>query len=337
MAAQSLLANESAYRIVRGVLDGALVLLWLVSLAAFVLRPSLHRYSLYARFASAAGAAILGFALAYGAAASWFGTGYVFFASFAVTGVVIARVSRVGRWVAELGAALFLGVLGVYARGVEAAFPRWSTSWFPVPVGGGRTGRGEDTAGRRDFPAGPKEPKRGTGRAGLPGSPHRLYNRRYGFEGLRKSISFVRRYGGELHILVLDIDHFKRVNDELGHPVGDTILTGLAQILMGTLRDSDIAARIGGEEFLVVLPRGRPEHAQSVANRIRDTMARTSFESVPWRVTVSVGVTSLREDDTAESMFSRRTAFYTIPSGTGGTGSPAPSRDRQSARASRAA
>jgi len=310
LASQNIFVNESQYRLVRGVLDGLLVLLWLISLIVFILRPLLNRYSAYARFASSAGIVVLAFAFAYGAVASWFGTGHAYFAAFVVSGFVIARIPRRVCWVYEGSIALALSLIGFYARGAESF--RSDLVYILVPLALSEAAgqaveriRFEGEISLRDLKSRNEELEELAYQDPLT----QLYNRRYGFEGLRKNISFARRYGGELHILVLDIDRFKKVNDELGHPIGDAVLTGLAKILMGSLRDSDVAARIGGEEFLVILPRARPEHAQSVANRIRDTMARTSFESVPWRVTVSIGVTSLRDDDTAESIFSRADGF----------------------------
>ena len=310
MAAQGYLANVGSYRLVRGVLDGTFSLFWLSTLSMFLLRPAMNRYSSYARFAAAAGIVILGFAAAYGFAASWYNTGYVFFAGFVITGIVIARIPGIARWAGEIGFALALVSVDAFAHGLRNALSHSIFVLFPLALSeaAGRTIeriRLEGEISLRDLKSRNEELEELAYRDPLT----QLYNRRYGFESLRKSISFVRRYGGELHILVLDIDRFKKVNDELGHPVGDSVLKDLAKILMETLRDSDIAARIGGEEFLVILPRTRSEAAQGVANRIRDSVAHAKFESVPWRVTVSVGVTSLRGDDTPESLFSRADMF----------------------------
>lgn len=136
-----------------------------------------------------------------------------------------------------------------------------------------------------------------------------LYNRAYVLETSTSVLSSIKRYGGELHILMLDIDHFKRVNDALGHPVGDTVLKQIASIMLGSIRMSDSAARWGGEEFLLFLPYAQAEEVQIVANRIRDTVAGHKFPSVPWRITVSIGIASVRADDNLDSLVDRADRF----------------------------
>jgi diguanylate cyclase (GGDEF)-like protein len=132
-----------------------------------------------------------------------------------------------------------------------------------------------------------------------------LFNRRYAFEAGPAAVAQCRRYGGELHLIMLDIDHFKRVNDKLGHAVGDTVLKGIAEILLLILRQSDILARIGGEEFVVILPRTDIEAAYNIANRIRDGVRAHEFAEVPWRVTVSLGVVTLHPDEDFEAALER--------------------------------
>jgi len=136
-----------------------------------------------------------------------------------------------------------------------------------------------------------------------------LYNRRFAFESGRGLVAQHRRYGYELHALMIDIDHFKQINDELGHGRGDEVLKGIAATLRMAIRESDSAARIGGEEFLVILPKAGAEAAQNIANRIRDLVGTTAFEGVDRPVTVSLGVTGLRTGDDFESLVDRADAF----------------------------
>jgi diguanylate cyclase (GGDEF)-like protein len=136
-----------------------------------------------------------------------------------------------------------------------------------------------------------------------------LYNRRYVSEAGRGLVFQSRRYGSDIHALMIDIDHFKRVNDELGHPKGDEVLRGIASILRVAIRESDMAARIGGEEFLVLLPKAGAESAHNIANRIRDLVGATTFEGVPWPVTVSLGVTGIREGEDYESLVERADSY----------------------------
>ncbi len=310
LTAYAFLAQTGRIQAVFGLLHGFQSLFWLGSLGLFLVRPSYNRRTPYARFAAVAGNTLLAFSLAYGTAAAVTGEGFPIWAAFATTGFSLARLPRGGRGAAAVLAGLGLPALTAYVRGAEALAPDLVQILVPLALGQAAglfvdRIRREGELSLKDLRTRNEELEELAYRDPLT----RLYNRRFGFESLRKSISFLRRYGGELHILVLDIDHFKKVNDALGHPVGDTVLVELGRILQGIVRDSDIVSRIGGEEFLVILPHSRAEHVQGVANRIRDVTAGTAFEGVPWRITVSVGVTALREEDTPDSMFSRADRF----------------------------
>lgn len=310
MAAQANASGVGSYRLIRLAVDGFQALLWLVALAVFLRRPYLNHQTPYSRLARAGGLAVLGFALAYGAAAVRFGVGYSIYAAFVVAGFVIARVASGARRTMEIGGGLILTGLGFWVHGAGFAVADAVNVLLPLALAeaaGFSVERiwKEDELSIQDLRNRNVELEELAYRDPLT----RLYNRRFGFETLRKSISLARRHGADLQIMVLDIDHFKKVNDELGHPVGDTVLVRLAKVLEGSVRESDVISRIGGEEFLIILPLSRAEHVQSVANRIRDNTAGVRFESVPWRVTVSIGVTGLRDDDTVESIFSRADRF----------------------------
>jgi two-component system cell cycle response regulator len=118
-----------------------------------------------------------------------------------------------------------------------------------------------------------------------------VFNRRYLFERLDAEVSRAVRKRTSLACIMLDIDHFKRINDEFGHQVGDTVLIGAAKILKDCLRGQDLVGRYGGEEFLVVLPETDVEGAALVAERIRKEVRQHAFEGLAGRrVTVSLGV-----------------------------------------------
>lgn len=99
-----------------------------------------------------------------------------------------------------------------------------------------------------------------------------------------------------LSIIMLDIDHFKRVNDEYGHPVGDLVLSAMAETLRTSLRSTDTIGRWGGEEFLVVLPSTTTAQSFDVAEKIRTAVESREFELVG-QLTVSLGVTSSMDGD----------------------------------------
>jgi len=102
-------------------------------------------------------------------------------------------------------------------------------------------------------------------------------------------------------VLMIDLDYFKEVNDEHGHPVGDAVLRIVAQLLLLSLRKTDLLARYGGEEFAVLLPETRLEGAEVIAERIRRTVCEDAVlaEGCPVHVSVSVGIASHDNDKEA--------------------------------------
>jgi diguanylate cyclase (GGDEF)-like protein len=120
------------------------------------------------------------------------------------------------------------------------------------------------------------------------------YNRRYFNEALEREFNRATRYGRTLSVLVFDIDHFKKVNDGHGHVAGDSVLRQLATAVKSRLREQDILARVGGEEFSIVLPEVDLGGARAVAEKVRAIVESTPamFEDREVRCTVSVGVAS---------------------------------------------
>ena len=122
-----------------------------------------------------------------------------------------------------------------------------------------------------------------------------LRNRRAFLLEAEHELSRALRYPCETGVLVADLDHFKRINDQYGHPAGDAVLRHFAALLKAQLRDSDIAARLGGEEFIVLLPGTGAAGAAAVGEKIRRAIeaAPVSFQNQPIAVTASLGVSSL--------------------------------------------
>lgn len=119
-----------------------------------------------------------------------------------------------------------------------------------------------------------------------------LPNRRQFDVALAAEMDRVARAGEEALLLLLDIDHFKRVNDSHGHPAGDAVIRAVARTLADCVRPMDTPARIGGEEFAVILPSCSPASGHAVAERIRRRIESLPIEAGPGlvlRVTVSVG------------------------------------------------
>ncbi|MBX6422802.1 GGDEF domain-containing protein [Thermosulfurimonas sp. F29] len=121
-----------------------------------------------------------------------------------------------------------------------------------------------------------------------------LYNHRYFQERLREEFERARRYRRSISLIMLDIDHFKKINDTYGHLAGDFILRGLSRLIRENIRKSDIPARYGGEEFAIILPETDLRGASVLGERLREKVAQEPFyfEEHAIRVTISVGVAS---------------------------------------------
>lgn len=120
-----------------------------------------------------------------------------------------------------------------------------------------------------------------------------LINRRYFIDHCQQELTRTLRYGHPLSLLMLDIDHFKKVNDTYGHLAGDQVLQALAACCQAQLREVDIAGRIGGEEFTILLPETDAGEACEVAERLRQMLADLGVaqsDGPPIRFTVSIGV-----------------------------------------------
>jgi diguanylate cyclase (GGDEF)-like protein len=107
---------------------------------------------------------------------------------------------------------------------------------------------------------------------------------------------------------MIDVDHFKSINDQHGHAAGDHVLTNVGHILGDSLRDSDVLARIGGEEFVLLLPDTPQANAEFVAERMRAQLANSTirFEEIELKITASFGVAAISDaDENLEQMLSR--------------------------------
>jgi len=134
----------------------------------------------------------------------------------------------------------------------------------------------------------------------------KLYNRRSLEIYFAQELNRVQRYKQKLSILMLDIDHFKNINDRFGHPVGDEVLKAIAGKLLEQVREVDIIARIGGEEFIILMPETDKETAFTVANRLCTNVAGMSFSQPKIKVTISIGVASAPADgDTPEELLNK--------------------------------
>jgi diguanylate cyclase (GGDEF)-like protein len=134
-----------------------------------------------------------------------------------------------------------------------------------------------------------------------------LFNRRYVLERIEEKLPQIKRHQLNFCIMIMDVDHFKNVNDEYGHAAGDDVLRTTAEILTRELRQDDIVARYGGEEFLMLLPMTELSSAEMLVERLRSTIEKQTylFEGVRISVTASFGITQYALNDTADKMIDR--------------------------------
>lgn len=137
----------------------------------------------------------------------------------------------------------------------------------------------------------------------LTGAP----NRRGFFNALNPWMALARRPGHESAVIMFDLDHFKRINDSYGHPVGDVVLKSVVEAGQQQLRESDLIGRLGGEEFAVLLPKTSLADAVMVAERMRQAIAAlpVKTERAVIYITASMGVTTIRADDNTVTLFKR--------------------------------
>lgn len=130
----------------------------------------------------------------------------------------------------------------------------------------------------------------------------RVFNRRAFLELLDKAVSGARRMQAELPVLVIDLDHFKKINDTWGHKTGDDVLRHFCRVAGGCLRKEDVMGRLGGEEFAVFLPNASLDGARLVAQRICTMLAAqpVATEHGPVTVTASIGLTLCASADSSE-------------------------------------
>jgi diguanylate cyclase (GGDEF)-like protein len=131
-----------------------------------------------------------------------------------------------------------------------------------------------------------------------------LHNRRYFHETLAREVARAHRYSRRLSLIVIDVDDFKNVNDRIGHLAGDAVLAELAERVRDVVRSADVACRVGGDEFAVILPESGLADADQLYRRIQTAVSARSLGHGD-RVVLSAGVTELRPDDDAIAFFQR--------------------------------
>lgn len=135
-----------------------------------------------------------------------------------------------------------------------------------------------------------------------------LYNRRAILGKLRELINLANRYKDDFSLIMLDIDHFKKVNDRYGHLTGDEVLEEIATLIRRNIRDTDIVGRYGGEEFIIILPKTTLSSAWVVAERIRSIIEKAELKDSAgnvFAITVSQGLAGWERDEDAASLISR--------------------------------
>jgi diguanylate cyclase (GGDEF)-like protein len=134
-----------------------------------------------------------------------------------------------------------------------------------------------------------------------------LHNRRYFHETLSRECARAQRYGRRLALVLLDLDDFKSVNERIGHLAGDAVLAEAASRIRAVVRTADVACRVGGDEFGVILPEAGIGQAEQLYRRIETSISGRPFANVA-QLNVSAGVAELQESDDASTLFERADA-----------------------------
>ncbi|HXZ94801.1 MAG TPA: diguanylate cyclase [Dehalococcoidia bacterium] len=135
-----------------------------------------------------------------------------------------------------------------------------------------------------------------------------LYNRRAILGKLRELINLANRYKEDFSLIMLDIDHFKKINDRYGHLAGDEVLEEIATLIHRNIRDTDIVGRYGGEEFIIILPKTNLSSAWVVAERLRSIIEKTELKDSAgntFTITISQGLAGGERGEDAYSLISR--------------------------------
>jgi diguanylate cyclase (GGDEF)-like protein len=135
-----------------------------------------------------------------------------------------------------------------------------------------------------------------------------LFNQRYFHETLRREVLRAQRYGRNLALIVFDIDDFKLINDRIGHLAGDSVLAQAAERVRDSARSVDIACRVGGDEFAVILPESTEADAKLLYSRVSEAVRTAAFGAGGQHLRLSAGIAELGHGDTAASLFERADA-----------------------------
>lgn len=130
----------------------------------------------------------------------------------------------------------------------------------------------------------------------------KLYNRRYAMERLEQLHLYAKRYNSLFSIAIIDIDHFKRVNDTYGQQFGDEILEKLASVIRRSVRETDFCARFGGEEFLILMPETNSQDAMMSLDRLRQQVSELKWSEMQSHLTISIGVVAWQPNRSVEQL-----------------------------------
>jgi diguanylate cyclase (GGDEF)-like protein len=131
-----------------------------------------------------------------------------------------------------------------------------------------------------------------------------LHNRRYFHDTLAREVARAHRYDRRLALIIFDLDDFKAINDRIGHLSGDSVLADAADVINSVVRSADIACRVGGDEFAVILPESGMQEAEQLYTRLQEELAQRPLGEAG-RLGLSAGVAELGRDDDAKSFFER--------------------------------